>query len=50
METKLALAFLLSRFNLCMVAKTPVPMKIVQKGFNMSIDGGFWLGLERRNP
>jgi hypothetical protein len=50
METKLALAFLLSQFNLRMVAKTPVPMKIVQKGFNMSIDGGFWLGLEKRNP
>ncbi|XP_021918295.1 cytochrome P450 9e2-like [Zootermopsis nevadensis] len=50
METKLALVFLLSRFNLVLVAKTPVPIKIVQKGFNMSIEGGFWLGLEKRNP
>ncbi|XP_021918281.1 cytochrome P450 9e2-like isoform X1 [Zootermopsis nevadensis] len=50
METKLALVSLLSRFNVVLVAKTPVPIKIVQKGFNMSIEGGFWLGLEKRNP
>lgn len=49
METKLALVYLLSRFTLKVVAKTPVPIKIVQKGFSMSIDGGFWLGLEKRN-
>jgi hypothetical protein len=49
METKLALVYLLSRFTLKVVTKTPVPIKIVQKGFNMSIDGGFWLGLEKRN-
>jgi len=48
METKLALAYLLSRFSLKVVAKTPVPIKIIQKGFNMSIVGGFWLGLEKR--
>ena len=50
METKLALAYLLYRFSLKVVAKTPVPIKVIQKGFNMSIDGGFWLGLEKRNP
>jgi hypothetical protein len=49
METKLALVYLLSRFSLKVVTKTPVPIKIIQKGFNMSIDGGFWLGLEKRN-
>jgi hypothetical protein len=48
MEAKLALAYLLSRFSVKVVAKTPIPIKIVQKGFNMSIDGGFWLGLEKR--
>jgi hypothetical protein len=50
METKLALVYLLSRFSMKVVAKTPVPIKIIQKGFNMSIDGGFWLGLEKRTP
>jgi len=50
METKLALVYLLSRFSLKVVAKTPIPIKIIQKGFNMSIDGGFWLGLEKRTP
>ena len=49
METKLALVYLLSRFSLKVVTKTPVPIKIIQKGLNMSIDGGFWLGLEKRN-
>jgi hypothetical protein len=48
METKLALVYLLSQFNLKVVPKTPVPIKIIQKGFNISIDGGFWLGLEKR--
>jgi hypothetical protein len=48
MEAKLALVYLLTRFTLKVVSKTPVPIKIVQKGFNMSIDGGFWLGLEKR--
>jgi hypothetical protein len=50
METKLALVYLLSRFSVKVVAKTPVPIKIIQKGFSMSIDGGFWLGLEKRTP
>jgi hypothetical protein len=50
METKLALVYLLSRFSLKVIAKTPVPIKIIQKGFNMSIAGGFWLGLEKRTP
>ncbi|XP_069676312.1 cytochrome P450 9e2-like [Periplaneta americana] len=49
MEVKLAVVHLLSRFTLKVVAKTPVPLKIVQKGFNMSIDGGFWLGLDKRS-
>ncbi|XP_023721087.1 cytochrome P450 9e2 isoform X3 [Cryptotermes secundus] len=48
METKLALVYLLSQFTLKVVSRTPVPIRIVQKGFNMSIDGGFWFGLEKR--
>ncbi|XP_069676194.1 cytochrome P450 9e2-like [Periplaneta americana] len=49
METKLALTNLLSRFNIKVVPKTPIPMKIVQTGFGFGLKGGFWLGLERRS-
>jgi len=47
-ESKVALVKLLSRFNLTVVSKTPIPIQITKKGFNMTVDGGFWLGLERR--
>ena len=49
METKLVLVYMLSQFNIKPVAKTPKKIKIVQKGFNMTISGGFWMGLETRN-
>ncbi|XP_023717570.1 cytochrome P450 9e2 isoform X2 [Cryptotermes secundus] len=49
MESKLALAYLLSRFNLSVVPKTPMPLKIIQTGFNISVKGGFWFGLQPRN-
>jgi hypothetical protein len=49
MESKLALVHLLSRFNIRVTAKTPLPMKIIQTGFNLSVEGGFWFGLELRN-
>ena len=48
MESKVALVQLLSRFNLTVVSRTPIPIKITKKGFNMTVDGGFWLGLEQR--
>lgn len=48
-ESKLALVQLLSRFNIRVIAKTPLPMKITQTGFNMSVEGGFWFGLELRS-
>jgi len=48
MESKVALVQLLSRFNLTVVSKTPMPIKITKNGFNMTVDGGFWMGLERR--
>jgi hypothetical protein len=48
-ETKLALVQLLSQFNIRVTAKTPLPMKIIQTGFNMSVEGGFWFGLQRRS-
>lgn len=48
METKSLLAHLLSRFSIKVVSKTPIPIKIIQKGFNVTAEGGFWLGLEKR--
>ncbi|XP_069676219.1 cytochrome P450 9e2-like [Periplaneta americana] len=49
METKLALAYLLSRFSIKVVPKTPIPIKIEQKGFTITAKGGYWLGLQRRS-
>ena len=48
MESKVALVQLLSHFNLRVVSKTPIPIEISKKGFSMTVDGGFWLGLEQR--
>ena len=48
MESKVALVHLLSRFNLRVVSRTPIPIEISKKGFSMTVDGGFWLGLEQR--
>jgi hypothetical protein len=48
MESKVALIELLSRFYVRVVSKTPIPIQITKKGFNMTVDGGFWLGLEQR--
>jgi hypothetical protein len=48
MEGKIALVHLLSHFNLKVVPKTPIPIQITKRGFNMTVDGGFWLGLEKR--
>jgi len=48
MESKVALIELLSCFNVKVVSKTPIPIQITKKGFNMTVDGGFWLGLEQR--
>jgi len=48
MESKVAMVQLLSRFNVRVVSKTPIPIQITKKGLNMTVDGGFWLGLEQR--
>jgi hypothetical protein len=49
MEVKSLLAHLLSHFDIKVVPKTPVPIKLVQKAFSLSVKGGFWMGLEKRN-
>jgi cytochrome P450 len=48
MEGKIAMVQLLSRFNLKVVPKTPIPIQISKGSFNLTVDGGFWLGLEQR--
>jgi hypothetical protein len=48
MESKVALVHLLSRFNVRVVSRTPIPIQITKKGLNMTVDGGFWMGLEQR--
>ncbi|PSN52371.1 Cytochrome P450 9e2 [Blattella germanica] len=48
METKIALVHLLSSFNLKVVSKTPIPLKLTKNSFSMNVDGGFWIGLEER--
>ncbi|XP_069676206.1 cytochrome P450 9e2-like [Periplaneta americana] len=48
MEAKIALVHLLTRFNLKVVAKTPIPIQITKRNFTMTVDGGFWLGLEQK--
>jgi hypothetical protein len=48
MESKVALVQLLSRFNVRVVSKTPIPIEISKKDFSMTVDGGFWLGIEER--
>ena len=47
-ESKVALVQLLSRFNLTVVSKTSIPIQITKKDMSMGVDGGFWVGLERR--
>jgi hypothetical protein len=48
MEVKIALVQMLSRFNIKVVPKTPIPIKISKKALNMTVEGGFWLGLVQR--
>jgi hypothetical protein len=48
MESKVAMVHLLSRVNIRVVSKTPIPIQITKEGFNMTVDGGFSLGLEQR--
>ncbi|PSN30018.1 Cytochrome P450 9e2, partial [Blattella germanica] len=48
MQVKLLLVHLLAHYNFKVISKTPVPLKLVHIGFNLTADKGFWLGLEKR--
>lgn len=48
METKVVMFYLLKYFEIQVIDKTPVPMKLSPQ-FNLTADGGFWVGLRRRS-
>lgn len=49
METKIAIVYLLHHFNLKVVSKTSVPIQYSKKSITMTVDSGFWMGLEKRS-
>ncbi|XP_066992169.2 cytochrome P450 9e2 [Anabrus simplex] len=48
LETKVALVHILSRFNLTVVEKTPLPLRLSAKSLSMAVEGGFWVGVKER--
>ncbi|CAL1686479.1 unnamed protein product [Lasius platythorax] len=48
METKILVAHLLQKFILKRTEKTVEPVVFDKKEFNMQPEGGFWIGLEKR--
>ncbi|KAK5641864.1 hypothetical protein RI129_010411 [Pyrocoelia pectoralis] len=47
LQTKTLMFHLLSKFNILVVDKTQIPLKL-QSSFRLSSESGIWLGLERR--
>lgn len=48
MECKTLIFHILSNFELTVIEKTTVPMKISKKSLNPAIEGGCWVGFKRR--
>ncbi|XP_011869160.1 PREDICTED: cytochrome P450 9e2-like [Vollenhovia emeryi] len=48
MQTKILIAHLLQKFILKTVEKTVEPVVFCKKEFSLKPDGGFWIGLEKR--
>ncbi|XP_011704040.1 PREDICTED: cytochrome P450 9e2-like [Wasmannia auropunctata] len=48
METKILIAHLLQKFTLKTTEKTVEPIVFSKKEFTLQPDGGFWIGLEKR--
>ncbi|KAF5296481.1 hypothetical protein FQR65_LT01470 [Abscondita terminalis] len=48
-ETKLLFFQILSKFDFVVVQKTQVPLKLAKYYFQLSSEGGFWLGLKLRD-
>lgn len=50
MEAKLVLVHLLSKYNVSVIDKTVIPIRLERRNFQLTSKDGFWLGLERRIP
>ncbi|XP_024886574.1 cytochrome P450 9e2-like [Temnothorax curvispinosus] len=50
METKILIAHLLQKFTFKTVEKTVEPVVYTKKEFTLQPVGGFWIGLEKREP
>ncbi|XP_065167280.1 cytochrome P450 9e2-like [Atheta coriaria] len=48
MECKTLVFHILRNFELTVIAKTTIPMKLAKQQFNPAIEGGFWVGYKRR--
>ncbi|XP_017772314.1 PREDICTED: cytochrome P450 9e2 [Nicrophorus vespilloides] len=49
LECKLMLAYLLKDYEIVPIARTKIPIKLSKKHMGASAEGGFWMGLKRRN-
>lgn len=48
LEAKILLVYLFSKFDVVVIGKTEIPIKLSPKKATMSPLNGFWLGLKRR--
>ncbi|KAF2881549.1 hypothetical protein ILUMI_24625 [Ignelater luminosus] len=48
LEAKTILFYILSKFEITVVDKSPVPLKLAKAQFNLTAEGGFWFGLRQR--
>jgi len=49
MQTKVGLVSLLSKYEISVSEKTPIPLAIDTKSFILAPRGGMWLKIKRRN-
>ncbi|KAF5271173.1 hypothetical protein FQR65_LT17688 [Abscondita terminalis] len=49
MENKALMFHLLSKFEIVRTKKTPFPLQVAKGSITFTAEGGFWLGLKRRN-
>lgn len=48
MECKTLMFYILSNFEVVVISKTTIPMKLAKGQITPALEGGFWLGLQRR--
>lgn len=49
LEVKVLAVYLLHKFEVVVTKKTPLPLKLNRKSSQLAPDGGFWVGLKKRN-